>query len=164
MDKKSIKGLDRLKTAGTNLQVSNNKIEEKKHEYSDKNDVVFAVTLPVSMIAYLKELVIFKMNEDYSYSEGSAVREGIELLQGVSPFVKQRPEEVPVPTKKGRRTTADKTIIKKNTSFLISESDLNFVYNFIYHKQKGGGVFIKEELFTLLIELLENKYKLKAKK
>lgn len=164
MDKKSIKGLDKLKSAGTNLQVSNNKIEEKKYEYSDKNTVVFAVTLPVSMITYLKELVIFKMDSDYSYSEGSAVREGIKLLKEESPFVKQRPDDVPVPTKKGRRSTADKDIIKKNTSFLISEADLNFVYNFIYHKQKGGGVFIKEELFTLLIELLENKYKLKSKK
>lgn len=163
MDKKPIKGLDKLKRAGTNLQVTNDKIEEKKHIYSDKSSVVFAVTLPISMISYLKELVIFKMDSDYSYSEGSAVREGIRLLQEASPFVHQRPDDVPVPTKKGRRSTADKEIIKKNTSFLISEADLNFVYNFIYFKQKGGGVFIKEELFSLLIEHLENKYNLKGK-
>lgn len=162
MHKKPImKGLDKLKTAGTNLQLSNDKIEEKKHVYSDKNSVVLAVTLPVSMITYLKELVIHKIESDYSYSEGSAVREGIKLLQEASPFVKQRPDDVPVPTKKGRKSTANKDIIKKNTSFLISEADQNFIYNFIYHKQKGGGVFIKEELFSLLIEHLENKYKLK---
>lgn len=160
-NKRKIRGLEGLKSAGTNLQASNDKLEEKKHEYSTKKKVIFAVTLPVTMIAYLKELVIFKLDSDYGYSEGSAVREGIELLQEASPFVKQRPDDIPVPTKKGRKSTADKEIKKKSTSFLISEADLNFIYNFIYYKQKGGGIFIKEELFSLIIEQLENKYRIK---
>jgi hypothetical protein len=160
MNKPKIKGLENLKSAGSNLQVSNDKIEEKKLEFSKDNNITFAFTLPITMIAYLKELVIHKLSSDYGYNESSAVREGLKLLQEASPFVKQRPEDIGVSTKRGRKSTADKEIKKKSTSFLISEADLNFIYNFIYYKQKSGSIFIKEELFSLIIEQLENKYKI----
>lgn len=168
MDKKTEKriksrGLDNLQMAASTLQDTNEKIKERGQEYSTENNITFAFTLPVIMIAYIKELVITKLSEDYSYNESSAVREGIQLLKLVNPNIEQRPDDLPISTKKGRKSTADKKIIKKSTSFLISADDQNFIYNFIYKEQKGGGIFKKEEFFSLLIEQLELKYNLNGK-
>lgn len=168
MDKKTEKraksrGLDNLQMAGSDLQETNEKIKEHKQEYSTENNITFAFTLPISMIAYIKELVIEKLSEDYNYNESNAVREGIKLLKIASPNLEQRPDEYAIPTKKGRKSTADKEIKMKSTSFLISEADQNFIYNFIYNKQKGGGIFKKEEFFDLIIEQLEQKYQLHRK-
>lgn len=160
-NKRKIRGLEGLKSAGTNLQVSNDKIEEKKYKFSKENNITLAFTLPITMIAYIKELVIHKLSGDYGYNESAAVREGLKLLEANSPFIVQRPDDIGVPTKRGRKSTADKEVKKKSTSFLISEADQNFIYNYIYYKQKGGGIFIKEELFSLIIEQLENKYRIK---
>lgn len=160
-NKPKIRGLDKLKSAGTNVQMSNEKIEENKYNFSKENNITLAFTLPITMIAYIKELVIHKLSGDYGYNESAAVREGLKLLEENSPFITQRPDDIAVPTKKGRKSTADKEIKKKGTSFLISEADQNFMYNYIYYMQKNGGIFIKETLFSLIIEQLEKKYKIK---
>lgn len=158
MNKNKIRGLDNLKSAASNLMVSNEKIEEKKYEFSNEPNIIFSFTLPITMIAYVKKLVIHNLSSDYSYNESSAVREGILLLKKLSPFINQRPDEIIISTKRGRKSTANKEIKKKTTSFLISEADQNFIYNYIYYKQKSGEIFIKEELFSLIIDQLEQKY------
>jgi hypothetical protein len=160
--RKKSRGLDNLQSAGSDYQETTEKLKENK-VYSTENNLTVAFTLPISMIAYIKELVIEKLAEDYSYTESSAVREGIQLLKLVNPTLKQRPDEVANPTKKGRKTTLNKEIIKKTTSFLLSEADQNFMYNYIYKEQLGGGLFRKEEFFNLIIEQLEQKYQLHRK-
>lgn len=160
--RKKSRGLDNLQSAGSDYQETTEKLKENK-VYSTENNLTVAFTLPISMIAYVKELVIEKLAEDYSYTESSAVREGIQLLKLVNPTLKQRPDEVVNPTKKGRKTTLNKEIIKKTTSFLLSEADQNFMYNYIYKEQIGGGLFRKEEFFNLIIEQLEHKYQLHRK-
>lgn len=165
MDKKTDKrprsrGLSNLQSAGEDLQKT---INEKNIEFSTENNIAFSFTLDRNLVLLIKELVLKKINasvENYNFNESSAVREGIQLLRIISP-VKQRPEEIGNPTKRGRKSTATEGVVKVNTSFLISESDREYIYNFIYERQKGGGRFTKEEFFVLLVEQLEKKYKMK---
>jgi len=106
-NKRKIRGLEGLKSAGTNLQVSNDKIEEKKYEFSKENNITLAFTLPITMIAYIKELVIHKLSGDYGYNESAAVREGLKLLEANSPFIVQRPDDIGVPTKQKKHFIFD---------------------------------------------------------
>lgn len=164
MDKKIDKrprsrGLSNLQSAGQDLQKT---VNDKTVEFSTENNIPFSFTLGRNLILFIKELVLKKINEsveNYHFNESSAVREGIQLLCLISP-VKQRPVEVGNPTKKGRKSTAAQGVIKINTSFLISESDREYIYNFIYEKQKEGGRFTKEEFFVLVVEQLGKKYKM----
>lgn len=165
MDKKTDKrprsrGLSNLQSAGEDLQKT---INEKNIEFSTENNIPFSFTLDRNLVLFIKELVLKKINasvENYHFNESSAVREGIQLLRIISP-IKQRPEEIGNPTKRGRKSTATEGVVKVNTSFLISESDREYIYNFIYERQKGGGRFTKEEFFVLVVEQLEKKYKMK---
>lgn len=162
-NKPKIKGLGNLKNAGSSLQKNAEKIKEQEKEFSTENNIALTFTLDKNLVLYVKELVFFKINnnvDNYFYNESEAVREGIELL-GLSSPVPQRPEEIKNPTKRGRGTKQDKEIVKVTTSFLISEKDLEYIYNYIYHQQKGGGRFTKEEFFVLVVEKLEEKYRIK---
>lgn len=155
------RGLSNLQSAGEDLQKT---VNEKNIEFSTENNIPFSFTLDRNLVLFIKELVLKKINEsveNYHFNESSAVREGIQLLSVISP-VKQRPEEIGNPTKRGRKSTAAEGVVKVNTSFLISESDREYIYNFIYERQKGGGRFTKEEFFVLAVEQLEKKYNMKV--
>ncbi|MCT2410056.1 hypothetical protein NZD88_21070 [Chryseobacterium antibioticum] len=162
-NKSKIKGLGSLKMAGSNLQKTAEKIQEQGVEFSTENNISFSFTLDRNLVLFIKEIVFIRINEsveNYHFNESLAVREGIQLLSENFP-VKQRPEEIGNPTKRGRKSTATEGVVKVSTSFLISEADREFIYNFIYEKQKGGGRFTKEEFFILVVNQLENKYKIK---
>lgn len=163
---------DKIKSALSNLvksvaeenrTIPTQKVVPIKKKISD--DVVFAFTLDKELILYLKELVLFKKSsdnaQDYFFNESEAVREGIKLMQNSYSHIKPRPEDIGVPTWRGRGQTTQDGVIKVNTSFLISKAERNFVYDFIYHEQKGGSRFTKEEFMILLIEELERKYQIK---
>jgi len=168
MDKKKDKrprsrGLSNLQSAGEDLQKT---VNERNIEFSTENNISFSFTLDRNLVLFIKEFVFKKINssvENYHFNESSAVREGIQLLGEISQ-VNQRPEEIGNPTKKGRKSTAAEGVIKVNTSFLISEADREYIYNFIYERQKGGGRFTKEEFFILVVGQLEKKYKMKFQK
>lgn len=122
--------------------------------------IPFSFTVDRELILYVKNLVLQKIKEDvnnYFYNESTAIKEGIDLLKISSP-VPKRPVEIGTPTKSGRGVATDKKIIKVSTSFLLSEEDKEFVYDYIYHQQRGGGRYTKEEFFNLIVEKLKEKY------
>ena len=162
MNKNRIKsrGLSNLQLAGKDLQ---DQISDYK--FSEENNISFSFKLEKKLIMFIKELVLAKISESveyYNFNESSAVREGISLLRKNKPL-QQRPDEISNPTKRGRKSTLAPGIIKVNTSFLISEADREYIYNFIYHKQKGGGRFTKEEFFCELVKELSNQYNIEVK-
>ena len=154
---------NRIKSRGlSNLQSAGKDLQEKINDYkfSEENNISFSFKLEKKLIMFIKELVLSKISESveyYNYNESSAVREGISLLRKSKPL-EQRPDEIINPTKRGRKSTLGPGIIKLNTSFLISEADREYIYNFIYHQQKGGGRFTKEEFFCELVKELSSKY------
>ncbi|WP_336691078.1 MULTISPECIES: hypothetical protein [unclassified Chryseobacterium] len=165
MDNKGKKrGLQALTKAGSNLKETTEKIKEEKPEFSTENNIIFSFNLNKDLLLYIKQLRIFKIHSDlshYLYNESDAVREGIQLLKKAFPNISQRPDEIKNPAKAGRGAKSDPNIIRSRTSFAISEADVEFVYNFIYDKQKGGDRYTKEEFFCLLVEHLEKKYKIR---
>ena len=130
-------------------------VEIKDEQDEDKVKYIpFAFTLE-------KELVLFRIKEsldNYFYNESEAIREGIELMKLAFPMEK-RPVEISNPTKSGRGASLDKSIERVNTSFLLHEEHKEYIYDFIYHKQEGGGRFTKGEFITLVVEKLKRKYK-----
>lgn len=171
MDKKTDKrprsrGLSNLQSAGEDLQKT---VNEKNIEFSTENNIPFSFTLDRNLVLFIKELVLKKINEsveNYHFNESTAVREGIQLLSKNSP-VKQRPAIIGNPTKRGRKrgssgsSITNKDVVKVSTSFLISESDREYIYNYIYENSKGDERFTKEQFFVLVVEQLEQKYKMK---
>lgn len=165
MDNKGKKrGLQALTQAGSSLKETTEKIKDEKQEFSTENNIIFSFYLNKDLLLYIKQLRIFKINSNsshYLYNESEAVREGIQLLKEAFPNIPQRPDEIKNPAKAGRGAKSDPNIVRSRTSFAMSEADVEFIYNFIYNKQKGGDRYTKEEFFSLLVEHLENKYKLK---
>lgn len=165
-NKPKIKGLENLKTAGFNLQKNAEKIQEQEKEYSTYNTVIFSFRVSQDLIHYIKRFRIFKIEENPSnhlYSESDAVREGVQLLRNTFADIPQRPKDIEKPTKRGRGLKRDPNTIMSNTSFTLSENDVNWIYNFIFHQQKGGGRYTKEEFLALLVEHLEMKFKINRK-
>lgn len=165
-NKPKIKGLGNLKTAGSNLQKNAEIIQEREKEFSTENTVIFSFRVNQDLIHYIKKLRLFKIEEKTSnhlYSESDVVREGIELLRETFPEIPQRPDDVEMPTRRGRGLKRDPDTIMSNTSFTLSDHDVNFIYNFIYDKQKGGGRYTKEEFLALLVEHMEMKFKINKK-
>lgn len=164
--KPKIRGLGSLKTAGSNLQKNAEIIQEQEKVFSTENTVIFSFRVNQDLIHYIKKLRLFKIEEKASnhlYSESDVVREGIELLREKFSNVPQRPIDVEMPTRRGRGLTRNPSIIMSNTSFTLSENDVNFIYNFIYDKQKGGDRYTKEEFLALLVEQMEKKFKINKK-
>lgn len=165
-NKPKIKGLGNLKTAGSNLQKNAEIIQEREKEFSTENTVIFSFRVNQDLIHYIKKLRLFKIEEKTSnhlYSESDVVREGIELLRETFPNIPQRPDDVEMPTRRGRGLKRDPDTIMSNTSFTLSDYDVNFIYNFIYDKQKKGGRYTKEEFLALLVEHMEMKFKINKK-
>ncbi|WP_312306364.1 hypothetical protein [Chryseobacterium sp.] len=171
MDKKTSKrsksrGLDNLQSAGSDLQETNKKMQGKEKEFSTENNVIFSFRVNQGLIHYIKKIRLFKIEEKTSnhlYSESDVVREGIELLRKTFPDVPQRPDDVEIPTRRGRGLNRDPNTIMSNTSFTLSDHDINWIYNFIYDKQKGGGRYTKEEFLSLLIKHMEMKFMINKK-
>jgi hypothetical protein len=165
-NKPKIKGLGSLKTAGSNLQKNAEIIQEQEKEFSTENNVIFSFRVNQDLIHYIKKLRLFKIEEKTSnhlFSESDVVREGIELLRETFPNIPQRPDDVEIPTRRGRGLKRDPDTVMSNTSFTLSEYDVNFIYNFIYDKQKKGGRYTKEEFLALLIDHMEMKFKINKK-
>lgn len=165
-NKPKIKGLGNLKTAGSNLQKNAEIIQEREKEFSTENTVIFSFRVNQDLIHYIKKLRLFKIEEKTSnhlYSESDVVREGIELLRDTFPNIPQRPDDVEMPTRRGRGLKRDPNTVMSNTSFTLSDHDVNFIYNFIYDKQKKGGRYTKEEFLALLVEHMEMKFKINKK-
>jgi hypothetical protein len=137
-------------------------VEIKDEQDEDKVKYIpFAFTLEKELVLFIKELVLFRIKEsldNYFYNESEAIREGIELMKLAFPMEK-RPVEISNPTKSGRGASLDKSIERVNTSFLLHEEHKEYIYDFIYHKQEGGGRFTKGEFITLVVEQLKRKYK-----
>lgn len=165
-NKPRIKGLSNLKNAGSSLQKNAEIMKEKEKEYSTENNIIFSFRVNKELIHYIKKFRIFKIEDNPSnhlYSDSDVVREGLQLLKETFPSIPQRPEDVEVPTKRGRGEKRDPAVIISNTSFTLSESDINFIYNFIFDRQKGGARYTKEEFLALLVEHLEMKFKINKK-
>lgn len=163
MEKKpKSRGLSNLKLAGSDLQEATEKIKEKNYEFSTENNIVYSFYGDVQLVVYLKRLRLSRNTDPdfYHYSESDAVREGIKLLQKAFPNITQRPSQIHFSGKVGRGKTKPEEVKKVRTSFTISESDQEFINNFIYERQKGGERVTKEAFFAIMIEHLENKYKL----
>ena len=154
------RGLSNLQSAGENLQKT---VQENTKEYSTENNIPLSFLIEKSLVLFVKDLVLQRIKDsvdNYHYNESVAVREAIDLLRKAVP-VASRPAEIMNPTKRGRKTTASPDAVKVATSFLISEADREYIYNFIYDKQKSGGRFTKEEFFIELVNQLEIKYNIK---
>jgi hypothetical protein len=159
------RGLSSLKKAGSILQETEVKFKEHKIEFSTENNIPFAFTIDKNLVLFIKELVLFQITssiDNYHYNESAAVREGINILKLEHP-IERRPDEIINPTKRGRGNTLNKEIVKVNTSFLISESDREYIYDYIYNQQKSGGRFTKEEFLILVVDKLEQKYNFKKR-
>lgn len=148
------------RTTEQNRTVPIQKVVPVEKEKESNNDIPFSFKLDKNLILYIKELVLQKIKEDvnnYFYNESTAFKEGLELLKLSSP-VPKRPKQISIPTKSGRGATIDKKVQKISTSFLLSEDDKEYIYDYIYHQQRGGSRFTKEEFFNLIVEKLKEKY------
>lgn len=166
MEKKIRKrGLSNLVDAGSDLQKTTDIINENKAEFSRVNDIHYSFYGNINIVLYLKKLRLSKNLEPnfYYYNESTAVREGIDLLRKAYPNLPQRPKEVVFAGLVGRGKIAGSDVKKIKTSFTISEYDQEFINDFIYSKRQSSGMarFTKEEFFSIMIEHLEKKYKLK---
>ena len=102
-----------------------------------------------------------KRQEDPEFSQftvSDVVKEGISLLRKTGVKLIERPGGL-IPTKRGRVANGPELTERMSTSFSLLESEVNFIYDYLYSKSGNilGG-FTKEEFMTDLIKVLKKKY------
>ena len=110
---------------------------------------------------YLRKLELVKRQEDPEFSQftvSDVVKEGISLLRKTGVKLIERPGGL-IPTKRGRVANGPELTERMSTSFSLLESEVNFIYDYLYSKSGNilGG-FTKEEFMTDLIKVLKKKY------
>lgn len=139
---------------------------KKNEEIKKEKKLNFVFELEESLIQLIRNFVHYKKFEAgiYEYNQSSVIKEGISLLKEKYPNLPARPDKVKKPTIRGRRKKSIGKIQaekKHLTSFNISESDREFIYNFIYDKLKKGEDYIKEDFINDLLDEIKHKYKIK---
>lgn len=137
----------------------------KENEEIKKEKIInFSYYLDEKTLFFMKEFIHYKRFEEgvFEYNQSSIIKEGISLLKEKYPNLPVRPEKAKIPTKRGRRKkTNEDDEIKYATSFNISESEREFIYDFIYDKLKKGEDYIKEDFINDLLDEIKHKYKMK---
>lgn len=122
----------------------------------------FSFNLAKNKIEWLRNFVAFKRKTPafFHYNNSSALREGIEIMREKYP-IERRPKEIENPIRLGRPYFLDEQDKKKKTSFIISQADREYIYDFIYKYSADSEFFGKENFFEYIIEVLSNTYKIK---
>ncbi len=121
----------------------------------------FSFTADVESLNYIRSLEFEKRQQDpefFQFSASDVVKEGVELLRQTGPKLKKRPEGM-IPTRRGRTPKGEEIIKKVRTSFSLTESDVNYIYDYIFTKTGDTlGAFTKEDFMTDMIGALKSKY------
>ena len=121
----------------------------------------FTFVTEAENLNYLRKLELVKRQEDPEFSQftvSDVVKEGISLLRKTGVKLIERPGGL-IPTKRGRVANGPELTERMSTSFSLLESEVNFIYDYLYSKSGNilGG-FTKEEFMTDLIKVLKKKY------
>ncbi|PTT38372.1 hypothetical protein DBR28_08670 [Chryseobacterium sp. HMWF028] len=125
-----------------------------------EKQVNFPFNVEQDRIEYLRELVLYKRRSDpefFHYSNTHAVKEGIGYLREIYPDVEQRPASLKYSTRNGTLGHLN-GVEKVKTTFSISTTDKEFIYNLIYKKDANTGEYNKADLFDELLEELHKVY------
>ncbi|HAV02469.1 MAG TPA: hypothetical protein DCW95_04620 [Chryseobacterium sp.] len=121
----------------------------------------FSFTADIDSLNYIRALEFEKRRQDpefFQFSASDVVKEGVELLRQTGPKLKKRPEGM-IPTRRGRTPKGEEIIKKVRTSFSLTESDVNYIYDYIFTKTGDTlGAFTKEDFMTDMIGALKSKY------
>lgn len=137
---------------------------KETEEIKKEKTLIFPYQLDESTMLFIRNFIHYKRFEDgvFEYNLSSVMKEGISLLKEKYPNIPLRPKNVKTPTKKGRRKKSNENEeTKYPTSFHISESEREFIYDFIYDKLKKEEDYIKEDFMNDLITEIKRKYKMK---
>ena len=120
----------------------------------------FTFVTEAENLNYLRKLELVKRQEDPEFSQftvSDVVKEGISLLRKTGVKLIERPGGL-IPTKRGRVANGPELTERMSTSFSLLESEVNFIYDYLYSKSGNilGG-FTKEEFMTDLIKVLKKK-------
>lgn len=128
-------------------------IKEKTKNFTFKTEI--------ENLNYLKKLEFAKRIESPQFAQFSVsdvVKEGLVLLKKSGPKLKDRPSGF-IPTRRGRVANGTEATKKMSTSFSLAESEVNFIYDYLYTKSGNIlGSFTKEEFMNDLINVLKTKY------
>lgn len=162
----------KLQSAFKNMQiepeVTKSKAILKKSEEKIKADQGlkersknFTFVTEAENLNYLRKLEFAKRQENYEFSQFTVtdvVKEGIVLLRKSAGKMIERPGGL-IPTKRGRVANGPELKERMSTSFSLPESDVNFIYDYLFSKSGNVlGGFTKEEFMTDLIKVLKKKY------
>ena len=137
---------------------------KEAEEIKKEKTLIFSYHLDEDTMNFIQDFIHYKRFENgkFEYNLSSMIKEGVSLLKERYPNIPNRPENVKIPTIRGRKKRVNEDDeIKYATSFNISESDREFIYNFIYDKLKKGEDYIKEDFMNDLITEIKRKYKMK---
>lgn len=124
-----------LKNKPKQLNISIKKYNSEELEKKDRS-FIFAFNLEQEKVQFLREYVILKRKSDpihFHFNISKAIKKGIEILSSLNPDLKSRPDNIKIPTKRGTKGSLN-GVIKLKTSFWITDSDRDFIYNYIYYK------------------------------
>ncbi len=134
------------------------KVVSEQNNAEKKTTLNFPFVLTFEQMNFLREYVLVKRKQNieyFSFSNTDAFREGLKLLKDIN-SIPARPNEIKIPTRKGRRLGSKKGDKKYNTSFSLTTEEINFIYDFIYLKSKDGTDYNKEEFFEEVLNCLKN--------
>jgi len=121
----------------------------------------FSFTSELDNLNYIRALEFEKRRQDpefFQFSASDVVKEGVELLRQTGPKLKNRPAGM-IPTRRGRTPKGEELTQKVRTSFSLTESDVNYIYDYIYTKSGDTlGAFTKEDFMNDMIGALKSKY------
>lgn len=140
------------------LDKLNQKWSEAQENEIEKNNITFSFLLEIEKVETLRNVETFRRKTDFHYSVSDAVREGIQLMIKDSKDLVVRPVGL-IPTRRGKRSNNEKKE-RVFTSYRISESEREFIYDYIYNKcLKMDGNFTKDDFMEDLIKTLKLAYK-----
>lgn len=122
--------------------------------------VNFPFNLEQNRIEFLRDFVLFKRKsspEFFTFSNTDAVREGIGYLRDKYDDLEQRPASLKYSTRVGTNGLLN-GVVKKQTTFSISVSDREFIYNLVFAKDGNPAEYNKADLFDELLMELSKRY------